>query len=301
MIRNRGYTLLEVLLSLTIISVLGLVFITTTQKIHERNQVRTVVSQMNAITNAAINYYKMYTEWPTTVTVLSSPLNKDLSCSVWKNASGCTRYQITSQANSHYFALAVTPPNTAIATHLVVQLPSAYQSGTTVTTYVTTFSGFKVQKQIPPPGILLAANSYQLNGVCNPATNPFQNCISSSAAQPKPYGLIDINAQPKNISVAQNVFTNQRGLGSVGASIGSTTPTCPAGTARTMMVLSAGVRMPSAEGNAANDFRYVSTAFNSYYVNFSSYASSDKMSNVSAGVGDIVCLPKNAIKNWGSG
>lgn len=208
MMRNSGYTLLEILLSLTIISMLGLVFLTTTQKIQEHNQIRIAASQINAITNAAIDYYRMYKEWPTTVTALNPLLNKDLSCSVWKNASGCTRYKITSAANAHYLAVAIAPPNTAIATQLVAQLPSAYQSGTTVTAYATTFSGFKVQAQTPPPGILLSGNSLQLNGVCNVTgyTNPFNNCFSSTSTPPKPYGLMDINTQPKNTIVSQNGF-----------------------------------------------------------------------------------------------
>lgn len=313
MMRNRGYTLLEILLSLTILTVLGLVFVATIQKLHERNQIRTAASQMNAITNAAINYYKMYTEWPSTVTTLNPLLNKDLSCSVWKNTSGCTRYQITSQTNAHYFALAITPPNTAIATHLVTQLPSAYQSGTTVTAYVTTFSGFKVQKQIPPPGVLLSANNQQLNGVCNTTDssithitykNPFDNCISSSVTPTKSYGLIDINAQPKNAPVAQNVFAIIRGGGSLGASFtGATPPTCPAGTKKTMILLPVGVRTTIV---ANGQFRYVSsTASNSggwlqatfmpFVGNVSTYSKSE---NVSAAAGDIVCLPANAMSGW---
>ncbi len=299
--QNRGYTLLEILLSLTIMAVLGSLFISMAQKAQERNQIRTAALQINAINRAAITYYKMYQEWPTTIPALSSLLSRDASCSVWKKASGCTLYQITSAANAHYFALAIATPNTVVAAHLVAQLPSSYQSGATVTSYITTFSGFKIQKQIPPPGILLSADSKQLQGICNTgsATNPFKNCISYTAAQPKPYGLIDINAQSKGSIVAQNIFAIMRGAGSVGATITSAAPTCPVGTVRTMMVLAAGVKMQPAGGHSINDFRYIGTGLNGYLqANFSAYISADKMSNVSAGVGDIVCLPINALKNW---
>ncbi len=312
MIRNRGFTLLEILLSLTIIAVLGLVFIATTQKIQERNQIRIAASQMNAITNAAIDYYKMYQEWPTTVPTLSPLLGQNLSCSVWKNASGCTTYKITSTANSHYFALAVTPPNKTIAANLVTQLPSAYQSDTTttVTAYATTFSGFKVQAQTPPPGVLLSANSKQLNGVCNLTsdrtyTDPFSNCFSSASPSPQPYGLIDINTQPKNTIVSQNLFASLRtNMYTATASIGNTPLTCPAGTTKTMIVLPLGVRTVVASTSGV--LRYINTYFQpTLYVSFWTFVgnsgSQSKIYNVAAASGDMLCLPATGIENgWGS-
>jgi prepilin-type N-terminal cleavage/methylation domain-containing protein len=311
MMRNRGFTLLEILLSLTIIAVLGLVFIATTQKIQERNQIRIAASQMNAITNAAIDYYKMYAEWPTTVPTLSPLLGQDLSCSVWKNASGCTTYKITSTANSHYFALAVTPPNMAIAANLVTQLPSAYQSSTTVTTYATTFSGFKVQAQIPPPGVLLTANGQQLNGSCamntkasgGPYPNPFANCVSASSTPTKSYGLIDLYNQPKGSIVSQNVFAVARGAGGTGASFSNNAaPTCP-GMIKTMIFLPVGARTTIASNGS---FRYMESHFtNQLQATFNYFvgnaADTTKNANIGAGVGDILCLPAGTpTPSWGS-
>ncbi len=305
MMRNSGYTLLEILLSFMIIAVLGLALIATTQKIQERNQTKIAASQINALTNAAIVYYQMYQEWPTTVTTLKPLLNKDLSCSVWRNASGCTRYKITSAANAHYLAIAITPPNTAIATQLVTQLPSAYQSGTTVTAYTTTFSGFKVQPQTPPPGILLSANSLQLNGNCNVTgyTDPFNNCFSSTSTPPQPYGLMDINTQPKKTIVSQNLFASLRtGPNTAVASIGNTPLTCPAGTSKTMVVFPLGVRTVI---QSTDVYRYMNTYFKGLYVSFFTFvgnsSTESKVYNVAAASGDMLCLPPNGIQNgWGS-
>ena len=203
--------------------------------------------------------------------------------------------------------MAITPPNTAIAADLVTQLPSAYQSNTTVTAYATTFSGFKVQAQTPPAGVLLAANSQQLNGVCNTAadgkiySNPFSNCISSSSPPAKPYGLIDINTQPKNSIVSQNVFAVSRGAGNVGASF-TATPTCP-GMVKTMIFLPVGIKTTVVSNEA---FRYMGSIFsNRLQATFNSFVGNStdtsKNANVSAGVADVVCLPAGtSTPGWGS-
>lgn len=299
--QNDGFTLLEILLSLTLVAALGSIFIVISQKISQRDQVNMAVLQINAINGAAIDYYKMYKQWPSSLGTLSFFLGHDPTCSVWKNTTGaCMPYTITSTPTAHYFALSVGVP-TAAASRLQAALPTAYLSSNTVTSYTSTFSGLKLPAQSVPPGVLLSATNQQLNGSCNTSTyaNPFTSCVSTTRTSS--YGLLDLNNQTKNSIVDQNVFATMRGVSTIGASFTTTAaPTCAAGMLKTMIFLPVGIRT-SINSNGA--FRYSYAYFNSRlqatlnpFVGNSSDTS--KYQNISAGVGDVLCLPATALTGW---
>lgn len=309
MTHNRGYTLLEILLSLIIVAILSLVFVGVTQKILQRNQIRSTALQMTAITNAAVNYYQMYNDWPATFTPLNTLLNQNptttnLSCSPWKNGSSCVNYLIASTATSKYFAVTVTTPSATIATRLAAQLPTAYSSGATVTVYATTFSGLPPTPI--PSGVTLSASSFELGGICDASTysNPFGNCFSSTATPYKPYGLIDLYAQPRNTIVSENVATVIRSSTTdyLTSFTAATLPKCPSGLIKSMVFLPVGVRTTVA-ANAMFSFLgnlYQSNSILQMFSIVGGTTAAQANNNVVAGVGDIVCIPEKTT-GWPAG
>lgn len=323
MISSKGFTLLEVLLSLTVIIALTLVFIPTMQKMQQQRNMNAATLQMNSIANAASQYYSMYQVWPQNLNVLNKLLGytgptPNPFCSVWRNALGCAPYTMVSSAATHYFALAVVVPSPAVALQLAKNLPVAYVKGTTVTAYTTVFRGFKPP---PPTGVLLSATSQQLAGVChsgNPtsvyagAVSPFPNCIEgSNAPGPLPYGLIDV-AQYQQEIVSGNNYGGTNGYAA--SSFYLTDFKCPVGTAATMLYLPVGVFSPVATGIPAptvdaswfiNSGAHFITQGNAQKSCVSSLIGTDFANtgngNYWAGFGDVVCLPDSALTRWPDG
>ncbi|MCD6044969.1 MAG: hypothetical protein K0R48_132 [Gammaproteobacteria bacterium] len=309
----KGFTLLEILLSITVVVALTLVFVPTIQRIQQQKSVNAATLQMNTIANAASQYYSMYQVWPQDLSALNPLLGytgttPNPFCSVWKGQNGCTPYTMASASSSHYFALSVVVPNPTVAMKLVKSLPVAYTDGTTVTAYTTVFRGFK---PVPPSGVLFSANSKQLSGNCTSSTQigqstPFSGCIDSSDSLP--YGLINV-AQYNGQLVPGNNFGNSSGYH--GASINPNTITCPMGTAATMFYLPVGVwNLPGKTGVYPQNFflseAHFITQGNTQKLCLTSRvgtndAGTDLGGNFFAGFGDVVCLPSGAVTRWPDG
>lgn len=256
---NKGFTLLEIFLSLVVISLLTIAFLPVMQKIQLKRNADVAALQIKTISNAAIQYYNLYKQWPRNLDVLNSLLGyqgptPNPFCSVWRDKAGCVPYKMVSTFDSHYFALSVAVPNTTIARQLINNVSTAYWDSATqsVIAYTTTFRGFTVP---PPTGVLFSATSKQLNGNCTSSDapgqsstqysyyigspSPFENCVAGTATNPLPYGLIDIANKPANTITAGNNYGSTNGFHA--SSYLLTDFACPAGTWPTMLLLPLGV------------------------------------------------------------
>lgn len=338
---NKGVTLLEILLSLVVLSILAASFLPMMQKMQLKRSLSIAALQINTITNAAIQYYNIYQTWPRDLNVLVPLLGYNGStaspfCSVWKNKQGsCVPYTLTSGSSGRYFSLSVAVPNQTVAMQLIKSLPSAYWDSTTmaVVTYTTTFRGFKPP---PPTGVLLSATSAQLHGNCTssdavgPPTSyyqgspsPFKNCVSAASSKPLPYGLIDVVRQPTNTITAGNNYGSTNGFHA--SSYLLTDFACPAGSWPTMLLLPVGVleAVPTSSGAPAvfpDVFNYSDEHFitqsKSGNINYESCVSATigtknpqstvgsaprYNGNFFANFGDVVCLPTSAVQRWPDG
>ncbi len=234
----RGLTLLEVLLSLGIVVVILICIIGYTQKVKQSNAVTLAKTQMNALLNAAIQYYTTYAQWPSSLNVLTPLLTGNTAknpnfCSPWFGNTDCVPYTIA--ANTTYFALKVTTPSARYAQDLTKVLPNAYIDSDTRT--VIAYTNAAVQHNYStatPLGVLYASDSNSWTGSLTSANYGY--CDTSSNG---PYGIIDVNAAPSSF----NSTTSCQTVNS--PAIHYKTPECPSGSAVGMLLLPMGTPPPS--------------------------------------------------------
>ncbi len=158
-VRNRGLSLLEVLLSLVLLIGLVLILVVYTQKLDQRKTISIAKQEINAILNAAVQYKMAYSQWPSNLNqllpLLSTAKISSSFCSPWQSGLGCAIYSVTFPVNNPYFGVQVTTPSVTIAQNLESALPTAYISGTTIIAY-TTAATASIKTQVPT-GFLYAS------------------------------------------------------------------------------------------------------------------------------------------------
>lgn len=287
--KKRGFTLLEVLLSLCLVVVLLAGLLSYTQRTQQRNLALLAKTQINVLLTAAVQYNSIYLQWPTTLGALTpflgtNPTQTPSFCSPWKSSDGCATYTIAH--NTNYFALKVMTTGFSSAQDLVGALQNAYidTDGKTVIAYVTAFS----KPHRPRPlGVMYGSN--QFGG---------SNCDTSTPGTRSsgPYGLLNI---ADNTSIPVHACT-----GNMNSSIGynPTLFSCPPTSQPTMLLIPAGVPPNSSisDGFLYGDYRYVansSTNMGPYmelHVNTYTYPSFGN--NVP--FLDIICLQPSNIQLW---
>lgn len=141
--KKKGFTLLEMLLVLVIVSAIAVMAINfTTQKMAELRRDRATM-QMQQILNAGLSYYLNNGTWPASLAALQNPAAPYLPpnppntiATPWGGtytAAGAT------VNNVNYFQVSMTVPGTTGATEALIiagRLPMATTSGSTVTAQV---------------------------------------------------------------------------------------------------------------------------------------------------------------------
>ena len=196
-----GFTLLEVLLSLSILSLLMLLGISYMQKEKQKESLGLVSQQMNALLNAAIQYHMAYFIWPPTLDALT-PLLPDQNSttspfySPWRDNNGPIPYTLAN--NTNYFAVQVATPSNNIAQQLVTTLANSYRinNSATVVAYTTTFTGLKLQ---PPSGVLYGTGNFNTQLVSNNDCLNFYNANYSTSG---PFGLLDATSNNPTVKIS---------------------------------------------------------------------------------------------------
>lgn len=257
----RGLTLLEVLLSLGILIIVLICFVSYTQKAKQSNTTNVAKIQINTLLNAAVQYYTTYAQWPSSLNALMPILTGNAAinpafCSPWFGSTGCAAYTIA--ANTTYFALKVTTPGMRYAENLVRVLPNAYidTDTRTVIAYVNTAKqqGYHVT---PPLGVLYASDANYWSGSLTFSNNSYCNVSSNG-----PYGLIDVtraNFPGYSVTTTSCQTTNNQTFRY------KTPTTCPDGSTAAMLLLPMGTPPSSAFGTSTVFFYLYN-----YYLNYSS-------------------------------
>ncbi len=289
--RVLGFTLLELLLSLTVLIILLVCFLSYTQKAQQRNTIALAKTQINALLTAAIQYNSVYLQWPTTFSALipmlgTDPLKTPSFCSPWITSSNnCAAYTIAN--TTHYFALKVATPTPRNAQDLVSALQNAYidTDNKTVVAYVTAFSN---KPRPRPTGVMHASDQFIGNG-CDTST--------PGTRSTGPYGLINI---ANNTSVSAHACTGNQNKS---VSYNSTAFSCPQNSQPTMLLIPAGTSPNNtiSKGLYYYDYRYVqisgTTTLGPYlelHVNSYDYPSFGN----SMPFLDIICLEPSNIQLW---
>ncbi len=179
--KNKGFTLLEILLGLSVLIVLALSFVGYMQKANQKKTVLIAAQEINMAMNAALQYRAAYSQWPSNLNVLlpffiSNTIKLNPSfCSPWRSKLSCEVYSIASPVSSPYFAIQITTPNVNVAQNLKNALPNAYTSGATTIAY-TTASMASIQAPVPT-GVLYASPASVID--YNNANVP-DNCARSN-------------------------------------------------------------------------------------------------------------------------
>ena len=293
--KTRGFTLLELLLSLVIVVILLVCFLSYTQKAQQRNTIALAKAQINVLLTAAIQYNSIYLQWPTTLSALIPLLGTDASktpsfCSPWHTSSNnCAAYTIANTTN--YFALKITTPGPRSAQDLVTALQNAYidTDNKTVVTYVTAFT----KPHRPRPiGVMYGSNQFS-------NSNPSSTCSSTPGISNNgPYGLLNImnNSSSAIHACDGNMNTN--------ISYNPNAFSCPTNSQPTMLLIPAGTTPYSnntvSAGMLYYDYRYVSnssTQLGPYLeIHVNSYTFNSYGNNIP--FLDIVCLEPSTIQLW---
>jgi prepilin-type N-terminal cleavage/methylation domain-containing protein len=226
-LNQNGFTLLEILLSLSILTMLSLFFISYMQKVNQQQTVLVATQEINTLTTAAIQYRTIYSKWPSTINNLapfissSNPLNQ-AACSPWKTTAGCTPYSIITSSTMSYFAIQVETPNVIIAQKLKESLPNAYTEG--VSTIAFTTASMASIKAPMPSGILYAKGAVPTDytpscsayNSVDSSFNGINDCaifFNPSGSPSSRYGLLDIanqatppNGKDKNLNQLSSYY-----------------------------------------------------------------------------------------------